>query len=170
MIGGSNPWQRPMAEVHGIAVRPGDGEDMVETLEQRAVTGAGLVGDPRAKGRRGLTLLSREKWLDVTRELKVDLPWYARRANVLVYGLDLKQTIGRLIRVGDIIVKIWGETKPCGLMDEIHPGLRDALSLDLRGGVHGEIMYPGVVRLGDPVTIMEVPLGGAQPAPETPTP
>jgi len=168
MVGGTMEWYKPRGEVHGIAVRPGDGEDMVEVMEQRAVTGAGLVDDPRAKGRRGLTLLSREKWMDVVRTLKVDLPWYSRRANVLVYGMDLKQTIGRLIKVGDVIVKIWGETHPCKLMDEIHPGLKDALALDTRGGVHGEIMFPGVIRLGDPVSFLELPLGGIPSAQASP--
>ncbi len=151
---------QPQGIVHGIAVRPGDGEDMVEVMEQRAVSGAGLVGDPRARGRRGVTLLSEGKWADTMRELGADLPWHARRANVLVYGLDLNAMIDKVIRLGDIIVKIWGETTPCGLMDKIHPGLKNALKLDTRGGVHGEIVYPGVVRYGDPVTMMPAPKPG----------
>ena len=166
MFGRTTGGIQPHGVVHGIAVRPGDGEQMVEVIEQRAVTGAGLVGDPRAMGRRGITLLSEEKWTDTMREIGADLPWHARRANVLVYGMDLKATIDKVIRVGDILVKVWGETEPCGPMNDVHPGLMEALRLDTRGGVYGEIIYPGVVRLGDPVTIMQPPdpmRGGLQP-------
>src|SRR5690606_10267213 len=47
-----------------------------------------------------------------------------------------------------IVIAINGITYPCEHIDELHPGLRAALTHD-RGGVYGRILNDGVIRLGD---------------------
>lgn len=145
----------PDGIVRGIAVRPDGRAAMIEVDEQRATTGRGLEGDRRAKGKRGLTLLSAERWADAMRELGQILPWHTRRANILVEGIDLSMTIGKRITVGDVLVRIWDETRPCAEMDEFCPGLKDALKPFARGGVHGEILCPGTIRRGDGVVLLD---------------
>jgi hypothetical protein len=36
-------------------------------------------------------------------------------------------------------------------MDEVHPGLREALKPDCRAGVYGTVTRPGWIRIGDPI-------------------
>src|SRR5512134_2868500 len=112
----------------------------------------GLDGDCRGRSRRRkVTLLARESWTTACSELGVDLPWKLRRANLYVEGVDLRETTGRRIRIGDVVLEVTGETTPCGNMDDQHMGLRAALKPDWRGGVTAIVITPGVIRAGDVV-------------------
>ena len=89
------------------------------------------------------------------RDLGQDLPWHTRRANVLTEGIDLAATIGKRLRIGEVEIDVHDETRPCKLMDELCPGLRQALKPDKRGGVVGEVVRPGVIHVADTVTLLE---------------
>ncbi len=141
--------------VRGIAYRPDHLKPMVEVTAQHASSGRGIEGDRRAKGKRGITLLSAERWADVVREIGQPLPWHTRRANVLVEGVDLLPLIGYHLRIGDLIVKVWDETRPCDEMEEFCVGLKEALKPNGRGGVHGEILRGGMIRIGDGVQLID---------------
>ncbi len=147
-----------MSEQHGIvealSAWDGDGRPLREVDEQRALRHKGFVGDARGKGKRGLTLLSAEQWEQTTRDVAKSLPWHTRRANILVSGIDLPATIGRRLRIGEVEIYVWDETRPCALMDELCPGLRAALKPDRRGGVHGQVLNDGTIRAGDPITLL----------------
>jgi MOSC domain-containing protein YiiM len=82
-------------------------------------------------------------------EVVSDLPWTDRRANLLIEGLQLEETTGRLLRVGDLLLEVTGETKPCDRMEEAAPGLRGALSSDWRGGVTCRVVEGGSISVGD---------------------
>ena len=140
--------------VRGLAVRPGDRQPMIEVTEARAKTGRGFEGDPRAKGKRGLTLLDTECWVQAVSQLDSVLPWHTRRANVLVEGLNLSATIGERLSIGEVVLHVWGASTPCDEMDELHPGLKDALQPDMRGGVYGEVLNDGLIHLGDRVEVL----------------
>lgn len=143
--------------LRGIALRQTDGQPMIETRSCTLVIGGGISEENRRSIRRGITFLSLESWRETCAELQVDLPWHARRANFLVEGLDLSQTPGRTLHIGIVSVRIHGETKPCGIMDARHQGLRKALEPRFRGGVFGEILQGGEVSIGDPIQFESVP-------------
>ncbi|MFZ4906115.1 hypothetical protein, partial [Salmonella enterica] len=71
---------------------------------------AGLHGDfrgrvkPGGKGRRQITLLERGDWDAAMAEVGRDIPWYERRANLLVDGFDLPQIPGTRLRIGADVV------------------------------------------------------------------
>jgi MOSC domain-containing protein YiiM len=145
---------RKSGRVIAMAWRPTDSEPMIETDEQEVVAGAGFTSEPGRSTARGLTLLSVESWGDTCRELGVELPWRARRANLLVEGLDLGKLIGQTVSIGTITLRVNAETKPCNLMDKEHPGLRKALIPAFRGGVFGEVTVGGVIKVNDAVTAL----------------
>ncbi len=144
---------RPRGVLKAIAHRPTDGQPMTEVREIIVLAGRGPEVENRKPGKREITLLSAESWARACRDLGVDLPWWYRRANLLIEGLDLSTTIGRTLSVGSIRIQVHGETKPCGLMDQQHAGLRQALVPDCRGGVYGQVFTGGTIRVGDPVTL-----------------
>ena len=146
-----------MGFVRSLAWRSRDGEPMQETQQQSLVAGNGFSVEPGRARRRGVTLLSLESWREACQELGTELPWHTRRANILVEGIPLASTIGSVLKIGDVMVHVHGETKPCGIMDQAHPGLRTALSSDFRGGVHGEVLTGGLVAVGDGIQIMPGP-------------
>jgi MOSC domain-containing protein YiiM len=119
------------------------------------VAGRGIVGNTNQGGKRQVTIIAREAWDDVTRELGTDVPPDARRANLLVSGIELANTRGRMLRVGACRVRVYGETKPCWQMEEAHAGLQAALQPDWRGGVFGEVLDDGEIRVGDRVEWVE---------------
>ena len=125
---------------------------MVEATECSVVAGRGLTVETRKAGKRQVTLLSAESWADACRDLKAELPWTYRRANLLVEGVDLVAGIGRTISIGSVRVLVHGETTPCDLMERQHAGLFGALAPSCRGGVYGEVLNDGTVRVGDDVT------------------
>ena len=139
--------------VVAIAVRTERNGPMREVESTRAHQDSGIEGDLPVEPDRGITLIAREQWEEVTGELGVELPWHTRRANLLVEGLQMADLMDQRVHVGEVELKITGETKPCGLMDQQHGGLREALGPDLRGGVHGRVVRGGEIAVGDVISI-----------------
>ena len=75
----------------------------------------------------------------------------SRRANLMVSGVDLKDASGRVLAVGAVRIRIYGETRPCERMDEAHQGLRSAMRSEWLGGAFGEVLDDGKIAVGDPV-------------------
>lgn len=116
---------------------------------------AGVEGDMRGKrpGRQ-VTVLFREGWEDACREAGalVPLPWTTRRANLYVEGLERPRTAGARLVVGEVVLAVADETKPCALMERAFRGLRAAMKPDWRGGVSCDVIRSGVIRLAVPVS------------------
>lgn len=123
--------------------------DPVESA--RAEAGSGLVDNAEYRGRRQVTVISAEAWADACREVDAEVDPAARRANLMVEGLDLEETRGRVLRIGDLRLEIGGETKPCHRMEEAQAGLVRALVPAWRGGVWGGVLNDAEIRVGDAV-------------------
>ena len=145
-----------IGKVKAIAVRTAPNGPMREISEATSVVDGGLDGDLTVNPDRGITFLSNEQWAMTMKELGADLPWYTRRANVLVECASLGHLIGKTICVGSVHVDIKDETDPCRLMDQQHSGLREALVPEMRGGVLGRVVQGGSFKIGDMVTVVEV--------------
>ena len=115
------------------------------------VTGRGLVGNANQGGRRQVTLIEREVWDALMRSLGSALPPETRRANLMLSGVPLVGTRGRVLRVGEVRLRVYGETKPCEQMEESVPGLRSAMFPDWRGGAFAEVLDDGIIRVGDDI-------------------
>ena len=139
----------PIGTILSIAVRTSQRGPMQEVSTAATAVNGGLAGDISVSKNRGITFLSASQWRQVNEELGVELPWHTRRANVLVDCGSLANLIGATVRVGQVTLKITGETKPCALMDALHQGLRKALEPDCRGGIHGRVIESGVICVGD---------------------
>lgn len=114
-----------------------------------AVAGRGLAGNANQGGKRQVTIIDEARWQEATRELGIDVDPRARRANVMLRGIDLEGQRGRSLRIGPAVIRLYNETRPCEQMDEAQPGLRKALAPHWRAGAYGEIVEGGVIRLGD---------------------
>lgn len=119
--------------------------------EATLVAGQGLDGSVGRSSRRQVTVISMEDWETATSAVGATVDPGRRRANIMVSGIELAHTRGRILRAGAARLAIGGELTPCERMDEAAPGLRSALVPDWRGGVFAQVIEGGVVRLGDAV-------------------
>ena len=145
---------RTLGTLQGIAIREASRAPMKEQQQVDVTIPQGIVQDYRGTGLRQVTLLDVDQWQTVLAELGVDLPWYTRRANLLIAGIDLPATVGWRLQIGACRFAIGGETTPCERMDELHPGLRRVLVPGMRGGVWGKVLQGGPLRVGDSVQVL----------------
>lgn len=139
-----------MGEVVAIWLKRFKGGPMDPVAEALAVEGRGLENNANQGGRRQVTIIDEDRWREAQQEVGVDVDPRARRANVMLRGIDLEKTNGQLLRIGDCVVRIYGETRPCEKMDDAQPGLRNALKPHWRAGANGEVVAGGTIRVGDP--------------------
>lgn len=151
----------PPGRVEALWVKRAHRGPMDDAGEITLVEGQGVLGSADRSRSRQVTVISEERWTRVERVLGWLPDPSVRRANVLVRGLDMSLRRGAVLCLGVARVRIKGETRPCERMDEAAQGLRAALAVDLGGGVYGEVLTGGVVRVGDTVRWE---------APVTPTP
>lgn len=115
----------------------------------------GLIGDYKGTTKRQITVLSEEAWTETCADLKTNLPWLCRRANLLVSGLELENTIGNYLSIGDVLLEIIGETTPCVKMNDAHGDLLNALIPNWRGGVSCRVVQGGKIKMGDSAILKE---------------
>jgi len=116
-----------------------------------AVEGQGLLGSVDRSRRRQISIIDLSAWKTALDEAGGDADPSRRRANVLLSGIDLEQTRSRVLRLGrDVRVAVGGELTPCERMDEVIDGLRSAMRPHWRGGVFGQVLSGGEIRVGDP--------------------
>ena len=138
-----------------IFLRPSARTPTREVQEAAAEVGTGLRDDHAGGGKRQVTLLSLEAWERACAELGQDLCPSARRANLVLEGLDLSETRGRQLRIGGALLEIAGETKPCELLDDVHQGLSAILRSEWRGGAYARVLEAGPLRVGDAVELLD---------------
>ena len=115
------------------------------------VASRGLKGNADQGRRRQVTIIAHERWADLMRELGASISPLARRANLMISGIELAHSRHRILRVGGTRLRIGGETRPCERMDEAFDGLRLAMASDWGGGVHAEVLEDGEIAVGDEV-------------------
>jgi len=146
-------WGQKMStgEVVGIWVKRFHRGPMDSVVQAELVAGQGIVGNADQRGRRQVTLIEEEIWQAMMAELGDDLPPSTRRANLLLRGVALAESRGRVLRIGPCRIRIYNETKPCERMEEALTGLRQAMYPDWRGGAYGEVLVGGSLAVGDTV-------------------
>ncbi len=141
----------------GIARRGQRRAPMQEVGEGLVTAEGGLIGDFKGAKypRRQITVLAREAWDAALAEIgHPPLSWTARRANLLVEGVELPRAAGGILRIGPVRLEITAQTYPCARMEEAQAGLLSALAGDWRGGVACCVLHGGPIALGDSVEIL----------------
>lgn len=153
-----------MAELTAIWLKRARGGPMDPQQQATAVPGRGLAGNANQGGHRQVTVIEAEAWARAEAELGATVDPATRRANLMVSGLELRESRGRVLRVGPCRILVRGETRPCRRMDEAFPGLQAALDPEWRAGLYGEVLTGGVVAPGDSVG-WEAPAASADASP-----
>ena len=139
--------------LEAIWVKRAHNGPMDAAQEAELVAGRGIRGNADQGRRRQVTVVERDALDRMMAEIGERVAYSARRANLLVSGVDLAETRGRILYVGACRLAIGGETRPCYRMDEAVPGMRQAMRQEWRGGVFCAVLDDGVIRVGDSVRV-----------------
>ena len=133
-----------------IAAKAQSRGPMHELDRAEITTAEGIVGDFRGEQKdRQVTVLAVESWNDACSQLDRQMPWTTRRANLLIEGVGLAHSKDQVLQLGSVVLKVTGETEPCSRMDELCPGLCQALAPHWRGGVCCEVISGGSIIPGE---------------------
>jgi MOSC domain-containing protein YiiM len=116
------------------------------------VTEAGLGGDHGRPGKRAVTLIQAEHLpvIAALAGLEEVAPDTLRR-NLVVSGINLAALRGQALRIGGAVLHVTGPCAPCSRMEAaLGPGGYNAMRG--HGGWCAEVVEPGRIALGDPVT------------------
>lgn len=119
------------------------------------VIGRGIVGNANQGGKRQVTIVSSKNWANVTAPLGATPDPRLRRANLLVSDVDFVDSRGKILKIGHVRIRIYGETRPCEQMEAAVPGLQEAMSVPWGGGAFGEVLNDGEIAVGDQVELVE---------------
>jgi len=117
------------------------------------VAGKGMVGNANQGGKRQVTIVSNKNWEAVTAPLGATPDPRMRRANLLVSDIDFSDARGKILQIGTVRIRIYGETRPCEQMEAVAPGLQKAMSVPWGGGAFGEVLDDGEIAVGDSVEL-----------------
>ena len=117
--------------------------------EATLVAGRGLVGNADQGRRRQVTLIEREVWDRLMRELGGAVPPSARRANLMVSGCSLAGDAesgapGRRLPAPDR----WARPGRASGWTRRFEGLREAMKPEWGGGSFGEVLDDGAIAVG----------------------
>lgn len=140
-----------MGRVDALWVKRAKRGPMDPVERARLVAHEGVAGNADYRTMRQITLISTEAWREAEAALGRPCDPRARRANLMVSGVDLEESRGRVLTVGGVRLHLRGETRPCERMDEECAGLRAALGPHWRAGAWGEILDDGEIAVGDTV-------------------
>jgi MOSC domain-containing protein YiiM len=126
---------------------------VMDRANEVLVDEAGIVGNADRGGRRQITLVAEERWAQVGMEFGEDLDPTIRRANIMVSGLELADTRGATVTLGEVVLEVTTETVPCRLMDFAREGLMEALRPAWGGGISARVIRSGTISVGDHVAL-----------------
>ena len=141
----------PAGRLDAIFIKRAHGGPMDARANAALNEGRGLAGNANQGGRRQVTLVARERWDELMREVGASLGPDARRGNLVLTGIDLEDSRGRTLRVGSCRLRINGETRPCEQMEAAAQGLQRAMEPHWGGGAFGEVLQGGTIAIGDEV-------------------
>jgi MOSC domain-containing protein YiiM len=151
--------------VEAVFVAPAGGQPMVAVEEVRAVAGRGLEGD-RYLTRRGywtdvdecqVTLIRAEDLEAITADSGVGVSHGEHRRNLVTRGVDLRQLTGWRFRVGEAVLEYDRPRPPCRYIESLtEPGMTRTRALAARrGGICARVVESGLIRMGDPIQLLE---------------
>ena len=132
-------------EVVNLFIKRKHGQPMHQVNDLQTIANEGIVGDA-SFGRTKRQILIVEQEIIQRFEVKPgDL-----RENLTISGMRLANIQpGSVLQVGDTLLEVTVDCKPCDMINDLHPGMRDEIHGER--GVLARVVEEGTIRIGDPI-------------------
>lgn len=150
-----------------IGLRPVRRGTLKPVAQAEVRIGSGLVGDHYdgpGDGKRVVSMIQAEHLPAVAAILgRGAVSPFETRRNLVVSGVNLLALKGRRFSIGEAVFEFTGPCAPCSRMDEnLGPGGFQAMRG--HGGIITRVLRGGLIRVGDPVVVHDVPASAPAPA------
>lgn len=142
-----------MGKVIGIAAQEKESLPITVYASAKISFENGVADDYR--GAQQITVITQESWDEVCKELNTKLHWTSSNAQLLIEGIDLVDSGGDILRIGNFYLEIIEANIPDANLENVYVGLKKALEPNWRAGVVAKVYSEGIVNEGDLVTLME---------------
>jgi len=150
--------------IAGIYIAPDARAAMVPVKGVRAVVGRGLEGDRYFKQTgtysgspgpsREVTFIEMEAIEALKRDYGIQLEPRESRRNIVTRGVPLNHLVGRDFTVGESVLRGIRLCEPCHHLEQL-AGKKVLSGLVHRAGLRAQVLKEGVIRVGDPVQMLE---------------
>ena len=156
----------PLSAVLSLHIAPSGAAPMQSVTQARAVAGRGLEGDRYFNGLgtysnnpgtgRHVTLIESEAVEALKRDYDIELSAGLARRNIVTRGVALNHLVGCEMNIGEVILRGTRLCDPCGHLEKL---TRQGVLRGLihRGGLRAEIIMGGLIRVGDPISVILFP-------------
>ena len=146
-----------MGKVIGIAAQESENSETVVYASAKVSFSNGIADDYRASLKNGqeIRVVTIENWNTVCEELNSKLHWTLSQSNIIIEGVDLVDSVGDVLKIGNFYLEITSKNIPNETYDKNFSGLTKALDQNWRAGVIAKVYSEGFVNEGDAVTLME---------------
>lgn len=146
-----------MGKLIGIAGKEKEGEEMMVYASAKVSIEKGIGDDYRGTNNndRQVSIISIEDWNKVCKELNRNLHWTKREANLIVEGVDFVDSIGNIVKIGEVFFEVTGQLKAGNKMEKVTPKLKELLNSNPWSAVTCKVISNGVINEGDVITLME---------------
>jgi MOSC domain-containing protein YiiM len=145
-----------MGKVIGIAAQEKENLPVTVYASAKVSFKNGIADDYRGalQNEHQITVIALESWEEVCSELNTKLHWTSSNAHLLIEGVDLVDSVGDILRIGNFYLEITAKNTPGDSFDDVFIGLKEALTPNWRAGVIAKVYSEGVVNEKDEVTLM----------------
>jgi MOSC domain-containing protein YiiM len=134
--------------IQNIFLKEKHGHPVTTVSEAAAESGMGLVGDVSFGRNKRQVLFIEKETLDEFRLIPGQV-----KENVTVQGIQLAGLpAGTQLQAGAVLFEVMGDCAPCQYIEDIRPGLRDAM--DGRRGTLCRVLNGGTLQVTDKVAIV----------------
>ena len=153
--------QGKVVSIHIAAVAAAPIKSVAEVV---ALVGRGLDGDRYSNklgtfsndpgSGRDVTLIENEAIEALKRDYQIALEPGSARRNIVTSGIALNHLVGREFRVGAVILRGTRLCEPCSHLEKL-TSKGATRGLIHRGGLRAEIIAGGMIRICDPIVVVE---------------
>src|SRR6266516_2467077 len=102
-----------MVAIVAIWIKRAHRGPMDAVAEAELIAGRGVRNKADQGGGRQVTVIEESAWREAMEDLGAQVDPSARRANLMIWGIDLQDSRGKKLVIGESAINIRGQNPPC---------------------------------------------------------